>query len=115
MGRRGHSACGTDQLAVLHPGIAHGTETELVSQAHGCHDTLTFQFNFPDKKFAPDKPPEDGGYIRGIYTDGVKWDHDKLMLVDSEFGVLNTELTIIHLMPVQSDKKEIRHVYPSPF
>lgn len=50
-----------------------------------------------------------------MFTDGAKWDQDKLVIVDSDFGVLHTPVTIIHLLPLPADKKEIRHVYECPF
>lgn len=53
--------------------------------------------------------PEDGGYINGIFTDGAKWDADHKYLVDSEFGVLYSNMTIIHLMPVEILKKKSMH------
>lgn len=78
-------------------------------------DTLIFDFAFPEKDYEPTARPEDGGYINGIYTDGAKWDADKRVVADSEFGVLYYEMTIIHVIPVDITNKVEKHTYKCPF
>lgn len=71
-------------------------------------DLLSFAFKF--LHFAEvekiDKPTADGVYVHGLLMEGCKFDFNKLLLEDSEPGVMVSQAPIVNLVPVEGYERE---------
>ena len=50
--------------------------------------------------------PEHGCYIRGLFLEGARWDHDAMMLTDCRPKELYTDMAVMWLVP-QGNRFEI--------
>jgi len=44
--------------------------------------------------------PEDGVLVHGLYMDGCRWNDETMKLADSHFGVMISDLPMMHMQPV---------------
>lgn len=71
-------------------------------------DLLSFSFKFLHFTEVEkiDKPAVEGVYIHGLYMEGCKFDFNKLLLEDSEPGVMVSQAPIVNLVPVEGYERE---------
>jgi len=63
-------------------------------------DTLSFAYKiFKTDKDGIGKPPTDGVVCWGLFTDGVSFNWNETLLVDSNPGVMNSVMPAIHFLP----------------
>ncbi|KXJ13494.1 Dynein heavy chain 6, axonemal [Exaiptasia diaphana] len=43
--------------------------------------------------------PEDGVLVHGLYFDGARWDDEKMLIGDAEYGIMNPPLPMLHMEP----------------
>ncbi|CAK1584360.1 unnamed protein product [Parnassius mnemosyne] len=58
--------------------------------------------------------PAAGCYIRGLYLEGARWDHEEGCLKRSHPKVLVTELPIMHIIPIEAHKLKLQNTLRTP-
>jgi dynein heavy chain len=58
--------------------------------------------------------PKEGAYIRGMYLEGARWDHDRGCLTEPLPMELYCPMPIVHFKPAESKKKQGKGVYVCP-
>lgn len=76
-------------------------------------DQLTFDFEIL-KKDKSDKPPPDGAYIYGLFTDGARWDRGKGQLAELLPKILYDTMPMIWLKPILNADYAEKGRYKSP-
>ncbi|CAD7961252.1 unnamed protein product [Amoebophrya sp. A25] len=76
-------------------------------------DKLMWNFEVLKSSITDPEPPERGGYIRGLYMQGARWDDETMTLQDSFPKVLWSTVPLLWLKPVEKDKDE--HDYPAMY
>ncbi|XP_067125606.1 dynein axonemal heavy chain 7-like isoform X2 [Centruroides vittatus] len=76
-------------------------------------DHLTFDFIILEDKIY-EEPPIDGVFIRGLFLEGARWDHEIWELGESMPKVLYDRLPVIWLKPVKKDELKMFPSYECP-
>ncbi|MEW5298366.1 MAG: hypothetical protein WDW36_001498 [Sanguina aurantia] len=79
-------------------------------------DTVSFSFDIMDcmTAAASSRAPEEGCYIRGLFMEGARWDHDSHLLGESKPKELFTDMPILWLRPQQFRRKPETGFYDCP-
>jgi dynein heavy chain, axonemal len=78
-------------------------------------DTLSWEFpviNQDEEHFTAGA--KSGGYMKGIFLEGARWDYEKGHLVDARPMELFCPMPIIHFKPVENKKKSSKGYYSCP-
>lgn len=76
-------------------------------------DKLTFDYEVLKAKTFP-KPPADGVYVYGLFTDGAKWDVEKGVLAELLPKVLHDVMPMIWVIPIKNDMYNEEGRYKCP-
>lgn len=78
-------------------------------------DTVEFNFIMMKESYESIvKKPEDGIYIRGLYTEGARWNPDIMSLDHSKPKQLYTDAPLMHLDPEQHRQDPGKGIYRCP-
>jgi len=78
-------------------------------------DTISYEFRVIERtEDEIYERAEDGCYIRGLFLEGARWDHDSHFLVDPRSKELYSEMPIIWLLPVANREKPSSGIYGCP-
>ncbi len=92
-----------------------GTLQNYARKYHLPIDTVSFGFKVVETPWREiDIAPSDGCLIRGIYLEGARWNGEIGSLDDSRPKELYTELSVLHLDPVQFKVPPSTGVYRLP-
>ncbi len=58
--------------------------------------------------------PKEGAYIKGLFLEGARWDHEYGCLADSNPMELNCPMPIIHFKPIEAKRKSMKGLYQCP-
>ncbi|VDO03290.1 unnamed protein product [Rodentolepis nana] len=72
-------------------------------------DQLVFDFEVQPVQTV-DTPPKEGTYINGLFTDGFRWDYEKMKLGDQLPKVLNEAFPAVHLQPVPKAESKMSNM-----
>ena len=62
----------------------------------------------------PSTPPEDGAYLKGLFTDGARWDRKARRLAESLPKIVQDTMPIILIMPIRKDEMINKPSYNAP-
>ncbi|VUZ52829.1 unnamed protein product, partial [Hymenolepis diminuta] len=71
-------------------------------------DQLIFDFEVQPTQII-NTPPKEGTYVNGLFTDGFRWDYEKMKLGDQLPKVLNEVFPVIHLQPVPKAESKMEN------
>ncbi|XP_076467002.1 dynein axonemal heavy chain 1-like [Babylonia areolata] len=78
-------------------------------------DTISFEFRVMKEKWTElSSAPTDGCYIRGLFVEGARFDHDQNVLTESRPKELFTDMQPIWLIPVSNRKVPETGIYECP-
>ncbi|XP_076826201.1 dynein axonemal heavy chain 1-like isoform X3 [Clavelina lepadiformis] len=78
-------------------------------------DTISFGFRVMEEHFEEIKErPVDGCFIRGLYVEGARWDHTKMLLGESKAKELYTDMATMWLIPVGNRVQPKSGIYVCP-
>ncbi|XP_030765059.1 dynein heavy chain 12, axonemal [Sitophilus oryzae] len=76
-------------------------------------DKLTFDFEIKTMDYL-DKPPKDGAYINGLFSDGARWDRYKSIIDELLPKVLHDVMPLIWIIPIRDVDYNPGRRYISP-
>lgn len=76
-------------------------------------DLLDFDFKVKTDR-RPDKAPEDGAFVYGLFLDGARWDRQTKLLGEQHPKILFDEMPVIQLVPMKKVDMVKKPVYACP-
>lgn len=55
--------------------------------------------------------PKEGAYIKGLFLEGGRWDHEQAALADPLAMELSCVMPIIHFKPVEQKRRSLKGLY----
>lgn len=96
-------------------GFLTGTLQNYARSSSISIDVITFDFEVMKKTEAElTSRPSNGCFIRGLFLEGARWDHDKHELTESRPKELYTDMPIIWLRPTANREKPEKGIYECP-
>ena len=78
-------------------------------------DSLTWEFPVLNQEESSiTQYPKEGAYMKGLFLEGARWDHENGCLTDANPMELFSSMPLVHFKPVDNKKKANKGMYVCP-